>query len=103
MIFPAPSYLLPNIVTGAVAVIAAMVFGWHRALRRAGLKPLGRRRTFWTGLALLLAWFVTALVLSSAGFYQGTPTRTPTIPFGLLIPIAAGIVLFREFPVSVRD
>jgi hypothetical protein len=90
--------LLPNVLTGCVAVIATVAFGWHRALRLTELKPADRRRALWSGLALLLAWFVAALMLSGMGFYRGTATRIPTIPFGLLIPIAAGVVLFRKWP-----
>ncbi len=99
---PAPWHLLSNVLIGCVAVIATVAFGWHRALRLTELKPADRRRALWSGLALLLAWFLSALGLSRAGFYQGTPTRIPTIPFGLLIPIAGGVVLFRRWPVLRR-
>jgi hypothetical protein len=59
-----PSYLLPNILIGAVTVVAVALFGLYRALSRAGLPVLGRSRAFWTGSALLVAWFFAALVLS---------------------------------------
>ena len=99
---PAPWYLLSDVLIGCVAVIATVAFGWHRALRLTELKPADRRRALWSGLALLLAWFLAALVLSGTGFYRGTATRVPTIPFGLLIPIAAGVVLFRKWPTLRR-
>src|SRR5271163_18232 len=95
---PAPWYLLSNVLSGCVAVIATVAFGWHRALRLTELKPADSRRALWSGLAMLLTWFFAALALSWAGFYQGALTRIPTIQFGLLIPIAAGVVLFRKWP-----
>lgn len=98
----APWYLLPFILIGTLAVVAAVGFGWHRALRLTGLNPADRRRALWSGLALLTAWFLAALALSWMGFYQGAAARTPTIPFGLLIPIAAGVVLFLRWPLLRR-
>jgi hypothetical protein len=95
---PAPWYLLSNVLSGCVAVIATVAFGWHRALRLTEPKPADRRRVLWSGLAMLLTWFFAALALSWAGFYQGALTRIPTIQFGLLIPIVAGVVLFRKWP-----
>src|SRR5271169_3617278 len=94
----APWYLLSDVLIGCVAVIAAVALGWHRALRLTELKPADRRRALRNGLALLLAWFLAALALSGMGFFRGTPTRIPAIPFGLLIPIAAGVVLVRRWP-----
>ncbi len=99
---PAPWYLLSNVLIGCVAVVATVAFGWQRALRLTELKPADRSRALWSGLALLLAWFLAALVLSRMDFYRGTPTRNPTRPFGLLIPIAAGVVLFRRWPALRR-
>lgn len=97
-----PSYLLPNIMLGSFAVIAVVLFGLHRALKRAEMPITERRRAFWTISALLVAWFASALVLSWSGFYQGTAAGAPTIPFGLLSPIAAGVVLFWRWPLLRR-
>jgi len=97
-----PSYLLPEILIGTVAVVAVALLGLHSALSRAGLPHRDRRRAFWSGSALLVAWFFAALVLSWSGFYQGVASRVPTLPFGLLIPIAAGVVLFRRWPLLRR-
>jgi hypothetical protein len=90
----APSYLLPEILTGTIAVVATALFGVYRALNRS--------RAFWSISALLVTWFLAALVLSWSGFFQGTPSRIPTIPTGLLIPIAAGVVLFWRWPLLRR-
>jgi hypothetical protein len=98
----APNYLLPETLIGTVTVVAVALLGLHRALRRAGLPARDRSRAFWSASALLVAWFFAALVLSWSGFYQGASSRVPTLPFGLLIPIAAGVVLFRRWPLLRR-
>jgi hypothetical protein len=98
----APSYLLPNILIGSIAVVATMLFGVRRAIIRAGLPVRERSQAFWSISMLLLTWFFAALVLSWSGFYQGTPSGIPTIPFGLLIPVAAGVVLFWRWPLLRR-
>jgi hypothetical protein len=60
------------------------------------------RRAFWSISALLLAWFSASLLLTWLGFYQGSSTRIPTLQYGLLIPIAAGVLLFWRWPVLRR-
>ena len=97
-----PGYLVPEVLIGTVAVAAAALFGLYRAVSRAGLPVRDRRRAFWSGSALLVAWLFAALALSWSGFYQGAPSRVPTLPYGLLIPIAAGVVLFFRSPLLRR-
>src|SRR5690348_9000038 len=80
-----PGYLFPYVLIGSSAAVAAVLFG----LRRFGARSLS---------ALLLTWFFVALLLSWSGFYQGAPSRFPTLPFGLVIPIAAGIILYWRWP-----
>jgi hypothetical protein len=89
-------------VIEAAAVVAALIFGLRRALSLSKLAARDGRRAFWSISALLLAWFLAALLLTWLGFYQGSSTRIPTIQYGLLIPIAAGVVLFRRWPVLRR-
>jgi hypothetical protein len=97
-----PGYLLPDILIGTVAVLAVTLFGWRRAVLRAGLSIRDRRRALGTGSTVLLAWCFAALLLSRAGFYQGASSRFPTVPFGLFLPIVAGVVLFRRSPLLRR-
>jgi hypothetical protein len=97
-----PNYLLPDIMIGTVTVVAVALFGLRRALNRSELQVPHRRRAFWVGSALFMAWFFAALLLSWSGFYQGSPSRFPTVPFGLLIPIIIGVVLFRLTPLFRR-
>jgi hypothetical protein len=93
---PGPNHLHPDILIGTVIVVAVALFGLQRALSRAEFEVRARRRAFWTAAALLVAWFFAALFLSWSGFYQGSPSRVPTVPLGLLIPIAAGVIVFRR-------
>ncbi len=97
-----PAYLPPFVLLGTVGTIAALLFGLHRALRRTAWQARDRSRAFWGLATILVAWSVAAFVPVRLGFYQGTPTRIPTIPFGLLIPIAAGVVLFWRWPLLKR-
>jgi len=97
-----PAYLPPFVLLGTVGTIATLLFGLHRALRRTPWPARDRARAFWSLAAILAAWSIAAYVPVRLGFYQGTPTRVPTIPFGLLIPIAAGVVLFWRWPLLKR-
>jgi hypothetical protein len=97
-----PSYLLPNILIGSIVVVAATVFGLRLAVNRAEIPVRSRRLALWSISALLVAWFFTALALTWSGFYRGTPLNIPTIPFGLVIPVVAGILLFRRWPLLRR-
>lgn len=78
-------------VIGAVAVVAVSIFGLHCIVRITG-------RATYIVSALLVAWFFGALWLTWSGFYQGASDRIPTIPFGLLIPITAGLFLYWRWP-----
>jgi hypothetical protein len=42
---------------------------------------------------LLVGWYVVTLSLAWFEFYRGAASRIPTIQYGLLIPIIAGVVL----------
>jgi hypothetical protein len=72
------------------------------AIRRAELSLREQRRSFWSGTALLVGWFFAALLPSWLGFYQGAPRRIPTIQFGLLLPIIAGVIFYLRSAVLRR-
>lgn len=88
-----PGYLSPYVLIGSVAVVATVLFGLYRA---------DRGRAFWSGSALLVAWFFAALLLTWLEFYRGTASRPPAIQYGVLIPIVAGVALFWRRPVLQR-
>ncbi len=90
-----PAYLLPYVLTGSVAVAGTSLLGL-RALAGAS------SRARWTLSEVLAAWFFAALATSWLGFYQGSPSRAPTIQYGLLIPILIGILLFWRWPALQR-
>jgi hypothetical protein len=71
------------VLAGALATLAALLFGLRRVLAHRAIS------------VLLGAWFFAALGSTWSGFYQGQSSRVPTIQYGLLIPIVAGILLFR--------
>jgi hypothetical protein len=87
-------YVTTNVLGEALATTAALVYGLHSALNAAGWKAHARKRAVLGFGALLVGWFLAALSLSWFGFFGGVPNRTPTIQYGVLIPIVAGIALF---------
>ena len=98
----APAYLAPFELTGVVASIAALLFGLYSSLKRARLPVRDRRLTVWSAAGLLVAWFLATLLPTVLGSYRGVSSRTPTIQYGLLIPIVVGVVLFWKWPALKR-
>jgi hypothetical protein len=93
-----PSYLTFYVMTGSIAALAMLLFGLHRALRRTAWPQKERAKAFWSLSALLVGWFIFALVTSLAGWYGGVARRLPTIQYGLLTPIIVGVLLFWTWP-----
>jgi hypothetical protein len=96
-----PRYLTPFILTGMVAIIAAVSFGLSRALRGADWSQKERTTVFWSVVAILVGWFAVAYATSVAGFYRPA-SGPPTIQYGLLTPIVAGMLLFLSWPLLHR-
>jgi hypothetical protein len=88
------SFLTAYMLFATVATVVALLWGLRSAVSRAELPPRQQRRSFWAGTALLVGWFFAALLPSRLGFYQGAPERIPTIEFGLLLPIIAGVIFY---------
>lgn len=91
-----PNYLFPYVLGGTLAALAAVTFGVHKALKLAGWQIRDRQQAFWKVAVLLGAWFAAALVPSWLGLYRTAAFGTPTIQYGLLIPIIAGLALFQR-------
>ncbi len=102
MNYTVPDYLSPFVLIGSVGAVSTLLFGLYRALRLRAWTDRDRKRTFRNVAALLVAWFFAAFLLVRMGFFQGSATRTPTIPFGLLVPIVAGVVLYWRWPLLKR-
>ncbi len=94
----APSFLFPFILYGSLASMAALIFGLNRALKLANWPTRDRTRAVWSGAALLAAFFLAALLPAQLGLYHASSIQIPTIEFGILIPIAIGILFFLRWP-----
>ena len=91
-----PAYLTPFVLIADTVITAAVLGGLSLALTHAGW-PASRRRSVVLGAALILSgWFAAALTLSYAGAFRGVADQWPTIQFGILIPIAIGLLLLRR-------
>ena len=103
MDYSVPGYLTPFIVPGMIAIVAAVLFGLNRGLG-GSISPekqwhqKKRTQAFWIMAALLIGWFVVAFATSLLGFYRPPAGSPPTIQWGLLIPIVAGVLLFLIWP-----
>lgn len=101
MNYQVPAYLTPYILTGMILVIAALVFGLRRVLRRVDWPQADQAKALWSVSSLLIGWFIVAAATSIAGFYRPS-SGPPTIQYGLLTPIVVGVVLFLTWPLLRR-
>lgn len=107
MDYSVPGYLTPYIVTGMVVVIASVLMVLRRALRRApssgkNWTEKDQAMAFGSIAVLLVGWFIVAFATSLAGFYRPPAGNPPTIQYGLLTPIAIGVLLFLSWPLLRR-
>jgi hypothetical protein len=92
-----PVYLPYYVVTGAIGVIAVLLFGLGSALRNAGWTTEDRTSTVRAAAVTVVGWFLLALALASADAYRGTADRIPTIQYGILVPILiGGLLIWRS-------
>lgn len=89
--------LAPYILAGTLALVVSLIAGVNRALKLANWPYPARKQAVSTISAVLVAWCLVALASSLFGLFRATPTGAPTLPFALLIPIAAGILLARRW------
>ena len=97
-----PGYLPPYILIGTVAIIAVVLVGLYRALRRAEWPEQDRTRAFLSVTVLLVGWYLATLLLAWFEFYRGARARIPTIQYGLLVPIIVGVVLVWKWKLLGR-
>jgi hypothetical protein len=101
MNYQVPAYLTPFILTGMILVIAALVLGLRRALRRVAWPEADQAKALWSVSTLLIGWFIVAAATSIAGFYRPS-SGPPTIQYGLLTPIVVGVLAFLTWPLLRR-
>src|SRR5258708_35159518 len=89
------NYLLPSVLIGTLSTTTAILFGIHKALQLAGWPASERKRAVWNTTVLLGTWFIAALVPSWLGFYDRPLFGLPTVQYGMMIPLIAGVMLFR--------
>jgi hypothetical protein len=78
-------------------MIAATLFGLHRALLRTDWSDDDRARVWRISALVLVGWFVIAVASSWFDFYRGAPGWIPTIQYGIFVPIViGGIAIWRS-------
>lgn len=97
-----PNYLPAFVLGGTFGAVIVLLVGLNRAIQRAQWQDSEKRRAMWSGVALLLAWLFSALMLVASGFYRGSASRIPTIQYGILVPIVVGALLYRYWPALRR-
>jgi hypothetical protein len=90
-----PTYLVVYTLAADLCILAAVLIGLRQALLSTDWPPALRASTLRSCAALLIAWFAVALALSWLEFFRGAADRIPTIQFGVLLPILAGLALWR--------
>src|SRR3954465_2540895 len=101
MNYQVAAYLTPFILTGMSLIIVTLVLGLRRVLRGVAWPEADRAKALWSVSALLVGWFVVAAATSIAGFYRPA-SGPPTMQYGLLAPILAGVLAFLTWPLLRR-
>jgi len=91
-----------TMITGSFAIVAAAIFGVARALRRAGWEPARASRAVALVATVLVGWLAAGYALAWNGAWAAAADRPPTIELGILLPILAGVWLYRRSEL-VRD
>ena len=97
-----PTYLPYNVLIGASATIATILFGLRNALAKAAWPKHDRAAGFRISTIILISWFLLALALGLAGAYKAAPDRIPTIQYGIFIPFLIGSWLIWRSPAVGR-
>jgi hypothetical protein len=95
---PVPTFLFPFMLYGTFATLTALLLGLNQSLKTAGWSVQDRSRALLGSSALLAIFYVAAALPARLGLYQVSTSNIPTIQFGILIPIALGILLFMRWP-----
>jgi hypothetical protein len=98
----APTYVTYCILLSSIAIIAAVLAGLRIAVTRAGWERSQRVATLRAAIVLVPLWFVVALALSSAKVFRATADGTPTIEFGIFVPIVIGLAWLWRSTTAMR-
>jgi hypothetical protein len=95
-----PTYLPYFVLSGTAVSVAAMLFGLHRALVKAGWPVPERTQTVRVAALILIGWFAAAFALGN-GVYVPGPSGIPTIQYGIVLPILiGGLLIWRSTMVA---
>jgi hypothetical protein len=97
-----PAYLPYCVITSAIGVIAAILFGLRSALRSAGWAAYDRTVTLRAATITVIGWFLLAIALASVDAYRAASDRIPTIQYGIFVPILIGGLLIWRSPRLAR-
>jgi hypothetical protein len=89
-----PTWLPPLVLGASIAVIAAVLIGLYRAL--AFWHAPERRSVVLGASVCLVGWLLVAVALALNGVYRAGPDDTPTIQYGILLPILIGVAVARR-------
>ena len=98
----APNYVAYTILLSSIGIIAAALAGLAVAVTRAGWAEAQRIAALRTAAVVLPLWFVVAVALSWAGVFRGVADRAPTIEFGIVVPVAIGLVWLWRSEAAMR-
>src|SRR5262245_14031586 len=91
-----PSYLFPYVIGGTIVVVATILVGLSRALERANWHDEERVRVVRVASLVLIGWALSAAGLGWLEVYRGGAGQTPTIQYGIGIPILIGFALIAR-------
>lgn len=97
-----PAYLSVYVLTGSVAIVAAILFGLNRALARADWSAEQRARVVGGAALILVLWLAGAIALGAAGAFHASAGDVPTLQYGVFLPILVGALLIWRSPLVGR-
>jgi len=85
-----PVFLQLYVLGGSLVTVTALLGTVRSAL--AGWSVEARRRLVGRAGLVLFGWFVLATALAAAGAYAASQAGLPTIQYGLVVPVLAGLL-----------